>query len=328
MSPVGRDHMKDGVITLQAEEIPKDLQLDPEQHRASKFRKSTMESDSLSLSKKTIRSSIRSSTAPRTHSSTCLRKAENWLTHKPNVQLLTDEDSQELNITTHSVLDTENLYNQTLDEYLKQTDSLELRRKEMQHRKWTELVQVPLQKTIENYVNVQSSEDIERRRRAVLAQYLKYCNKRGASFMYDFDPSEYNPYILQLGKHLQVPTPPFPDPLLRQIQNKLEEERITLMCDTGRLYSAKEVRDLKLPHLRLGRQAMNAVEWVKTPVGYIESEIRQKNRQKIKGTLIQESNSYQTWNIAQKKKFPKRKTSPIRSSKPRTTTPTVQIITL
>lgn len=49
----------------------------------------------------------------------------------------------------------------------------------------------------------------------------------------------------------------------------------------GRLYSANEVNELnlqKLPQAPLGRQTMNGIKWLKTPFGYIESDIRVKSR--------------------------------------------------
>lgn len=61
---------------------------------------------------------------------------------------------------------------------MKQAESADLRRKEIQHKRWTERVAEPLQKTIERYIDGQTSQDIERRRRWLLEQYLDYCNKK------------------------------------------------------------------------------------------------------------------------------------------------------
>lgn len=70
------------------------------------------------------------------------------------------------------------VFHQTVDEYVKQADQAEQCRKEIQHKRWTERVSDPLQKAIEKYIDNQSSEDIEKRRRRLLAQYLRYCNKK------------------------------------------------------------------------------------------------------------------------------------------------------
>ncbi|KAG8445729.1 hypothetical protein GDO86_010495 [Hymenochirus boettgeri] len=222
------------------------------------------------------------------------RKARDWLAQKPNVKLLIDEESQEIRRATLYMLDSENHFNQTLAEYLKKTENSELRRKEIQHKRWAERVSGPLQRTIQSHIDVQSTKDIERRRRLVLAQYLKYCNKKGSAFLRDYDSAEYNPFFHQISnQYLQVFTPPFLDPLLQQSQKRVEEKRLTLHCETGRLYSAKEIHDLqKLPQVPLSRQSMDGIKWVKTPFGYIDSDIRQKSRQKVRGTFNQETHNF------------------------------------
>ncbi|XP_075454591.1 protein FAM228B [Ascaphus truei] len=287
--------MRNGTITVLTKQLPKDLLPDPEPTKEVTFRKSAQDRDCLFLPQKTTRSS----STYRSPSTTSLRKTDNWLAHKPYVQLLVDNESQDMDAKMQSVLCTEHHYSQSLDEYLRQTETVELRRKEMQHKQWTEHVSEPLQKTIANYVDGQSSEDIEKRRRLLLAQYLKYCNRKGRAFLRDYDVSEYNPFILQLGKqYLQVSTPPLLDPLLRQIQERFEEERLSLQCETGRLYSAKEIRELhlqKLPPVPLGRRTMNWNKWVTAPFGYIESEIRQKTRQRMRGTFNQGTMDFKIW---------------------------------
>ncbi|XP_053564909.1 protein FAM228B-like [Bombina bombina] len=330
MAPSFSSHMKEGVITLQTEQLPKDLLPDKGQSQEVKIWKLPKKCDYLFLPTQTVQSSFVSRKLP----STCLRKAEDWLAQKPYVQLA-DENDQDISAMAKHVLDTQNHYNQIIDNYLKQTDILELRRKEVQHKKWTERVSLPLQKTLENYINIQSSEDIERRRRVVLAQYLKYCNRKGSAFMKDFDPSEYNPYKLQLDKHyLQVSTPPLVDPLLQQVQKRFEEECVALQCETGRQYSAKEIREKKLPRFPLGRQSIDGAKWVKCHFGYIESEARQKHRQKMKGKSNQESFNFRawgedtdTWNL-NNLKLRKRTHSPTVFSKEPDSSQTVQIITI
>ncbi|KAM9316392.1 protein FAM228B-like [Gastrophryne carolinensis] len=281
------------------------------------FRKSTQNDDGLILPMKI------SSSRPMTRSlsTTSLRKIGDWLAYKPYVQLMVDQESQEISAKTQHVLDAENQYKQCLDGYLREVESADLRRKEMQHKKWTECVAEPLQKSIESYIDGQSSQDIERRRRLLLDQYLKYCNKRGSAYMRDYDSSEYDPFINRLWKqYLRVSTPPFKDPLLQQYQKRYEEEKVALYCDTGMLYSAKEIGELnlnKLPRAPLGRQTVNGIEWLKTPFSYVESEIRLKSRQRVRSSMNQGTLDFKTWadtkyppeifsterNICHKKKF-------------------------
>eukprot|EP00079_Xenopus_tropicalis_P035500 XP_017949271.1 PREDICTED: family with sequence similarity 228 member B isoform X2 [Xenopus tropicalis] len=261
MSAGCRSLMKDGKITMQSDEIPNGL-LPGTQH---KEKESSRDSGCVGRL-------IHSCPGARIMSTASNRKARDWLAQKPNIQMIVDEENQEIRETMQNVLDAENHFNQNLTKYLQKTENLELRRKEMQHKRWTERVSDPLQKTIQNYVDGQSARDIERRRRSVLGQYLKYCNKK-------------------------VFMPQFLDPLLQYTQRKVEEERITLHCETGRIYSAREIHELnmkKLPQVPLGRHSMNGVEWVKAPFGYIESEIRQKSRQRIRGTFNKESHDFNT----------------------------------
>ncbi|XP_077345005.1 protein FAM228B-like isoform X1 [Lithobates pipiens] len=290
-----RGMLKEGVITMQTSHLPKDLLPAPEHAKAVTFRKSSPNEDGSFLPKKVFPSRP----GTRSLSTTSLRKTEDWLAYKPYVQLIMDAENEKISAKTQCVLDAENHYNQCLDKYVKQAECADLRRKEIQHKRWTERVAEPLQKTIERYIDSQTSEDIERRRRWLLEQYLEYCNKKGSAFMRDYDSSEYDPFINRLCKHyLRVSTPVFKDPLLQQYQKRYEEEKVALHCDTGRLYSANEVNELnlqKLPQAPLGRQTMNGIKWLKTPFGYIESDIRVKSRQRVRGSVNQGTLDFKTW---------------------------------
>ncbi|XP_069830176.1 protein FAM228B isoform X2 [Dendropsophus ebraccatus] len=313
----------EGMVAVQKTQLPKELLPSPEQMKSVTFRNSYQRHNSLP----TPKTMAASRPVTRSLSTTSLRKTGNWLSHKPYVQLLVDEESREISAMTQNVLDTENLYNQKVDEYVKQADQAEQCRKEIQHKRWTERVADPLQQAIEKYIDNQSAEEIEKRRRCLLAQYLRYCNKKGSAFMRDYDSSEYDPFINRLYKHyLQVSTPAFQDPLLQQSQKRYEEEKIAMHCETGRVFSAKEIHKLnlqKLPRVPLGRQSMNGVEWLKTPLGYIESDTRLKSRQRVRGSCNQGSLDFKQWTdtkyppeifstemkICHKRRFPARPSS-------------------
>ncbi|XP_077667662.1 protein FAM228B isoform X1 [Eretmochelys imbricata] len=175
---------------------------------------------------------------------------------------------------------------QEVDKYLKHRDFLELRKKEIQYKKWLECVSEPLLQKIEDKVDSQSSEEIEERKRKQLSLYLNYCNKKGKVALEDYDASEYDPLFLNAHPaYLKVSTPPLHDPLLKEVQGRFLEGGLIQQCETGRIYSAKEMNDLykaKLPLLPLGRQTMDAAEWLKIPPGYIESEIHQRKRRSAK----------------------------------------------
>ncbi|XP_053879661.1 protein FAM228B isoform X2 [Malaclemys terrapin pileata] len=175
---------------------------------------------------------------------------------------------------------------QEVDKYLRHRDFLELRKKEIQYKKWLERVSEPLLQKIEDKVDSQSSEEIEERKRKQLSLYLNYCNKKGKVALEDYDSSEYDPLFLNTHPtYLKVSTPPLHDPLLKEVQGRFLEGGLIQQCETGRIYSAKERNDLykaKLPLLPLGRQNMDAADWLKIPPGYVESEIRQRKRRRVK----------------------------------------------
>ncbi|XP_078234458.1 uncharacterized protein LOC110080662 isoform X7 [Pogona vitticeps] len=98
---------------------------------------------------------------------------------------------------------------------------------------------------------------------------------------------------------VQASIPPLNDPLLKEIQERYFEAGIIKQCDTGKIYSSKEINELQkveLPLLPLSRQLMNPVEWLKIPPGYMESEIRQKSRQKMVPTRNMSSMDFKSWN--------------------------------
>ncbi|XP_069461963.1 protein FAM228B-like isoform X2 [Ambystoma mexicanum] len=226
MSSSFPDGVGEGIITLhlkegQADDIMKELlplpeDCDPEASRVPK----------------------KSSSSSVSGISPCFkRKPFDWLVQKQlsNAQALMNKENYRVNAATKSLLNTELHYVKEFDKYLRQREMLELRKKELQYKKWLERVSVPLLKSIDNYTDQQSNDEIENRRRKAFDQYLDYRNKKGYAFLEIYNPSEYNPFLLQLCKtYLKVSTPPLHDPLLRQLRDRFEEEGIALQCETGK----------------------------------------------------------------------------------------------
>ncbi|KAL7991406.1 hypothetical protein Chor_015662 [Crotalus horridus] len=82
----------------------------------------------------------------------------------------------------------------------------------------------------------------------------------------------------------QASVPPLRDPLLKEVEGRYIEASIMQQCETGKLYSSKDVHELhktELPPLPLGRQLMNPIDWLKIPFQYMESDVRQKSRSTI-----------------------------------------------
>ncbi|XP_075779519.1 protein FAM228B isoform X1 [Pelodiscus sinensis] len=141
------------------------------------------------------------STPPSTFGSSASERkksCKHWLTQKrfSQVQAVSNE-GQDIIAATQSILDRENYFVKEVDKYLRHRDFLELRRKEIQYKKWFEHVSQPLLQKIEDKVDSQSSEDIEERKRKQLTLYLNYYrNKKGKVVLDDYDPAEYDPLFL------------------------------------------------------------------------------------------------------------------------------------
>ncbi|XP_035178069.1 protein FAM228B isoform X3 [Oxyura jamaicensis] len=176
-----------------------------------------------------------------------------------------------------------------VDRYLTHNDFLNLRKKEILYKKWLEDVSEPLLQKIEDKMDSQSSDEIEKRKEEQLSLYLNYCKKKGYVALETYDPLEYDPFLLQRSTECwKVPclvsVPALQDPLLKAVQRKFVETGIVKQCETGRLCSAREVNELskaELPLLPLSRQRMDAVEWLKIPPLYIASEAHRTRRQRV-----------------------------------------------
>ncbi|KAH0621782.1 hypothetical protein JD844_023409, partial [Phrynosoma platyrhinos] len=169
--------------------------------------------------------------------------------------------------SAQSLLEKETYFVREVDRYLKHSDFLAQRRKEMLYKKWFENVSRPLLQKIQDKIDKQSSEEIEERKRKQLSLYLNYCNKKGGAFLESYSPSSYDPFFLKTCTDIWK---------WRKI--------ILFPCfqlPAGKIFSPREMNELhklELPLLPLSRQLMSAVEWLKVPPGYMESEVRQRSR--------------------------------------------------
>ncbi|XP_061463521.1 protein FAM228B isoform X2 [Rhineura floridana] len=228
------------------------------------------------------------------------KASESWLTQKHfSIAQAIFNESQDVVGTTQALLERENNFVREVDRYLKHSDFLALRRREMLYKKWFESVSSPLLQKIQDKVDNQSSEEIEKRKRKELSLYLNYCNKKGSTFLESYSHSSYDPFFLKSSTNTwKASVPPLYDPLLKEIQGRYLEAGIIQQCDTGKIYSSKEMNGLhkvELPLLPLSRQLMNPVEWLKIPAGYMESEIRQNSRRKMSTTRNVSSMDFKSW---------------------------------
>ncbi|XP_074141441.1 protein FAM228B-like [Sminthopsis crassicaudata] len=127
--------------------------------------------------------------------------------------------------------------------YLDYQDMLRVRRRELMYRKWVRNVGDPLQQLITQRVaatHLTAKEKLE-----AADNYLKYSNKMGRTFIDHYDPREYDPFYMRNKDpaYLKVLVPPFRDPVWQAQQDRDEENRAILQCETGRRYTMKEFKE-------------------------------------------------------------------------------------
>ncbi|KAL2773659.1 protein FAM228B isoform b, partial [Daubentonia madagascariensis] len=99
---------------------------------------------------------------------------------------------------------------------------------------------------------------------------------------------------------LKVTIPPFRDPLKKAQYDKDNEKRTLLQCETGKIYTMKEFKEVekaqlhsRFPRISNSRHFMTPNEWLKLPTRYIESEFCKRSRYKGSSFLEKEPLCYQ-----------------------------------
>ncbi|XP_021088090.1 protein FAM228B isoform X2 [Mesocricetus auratus] len=205
------------------------------------------------------------------------------------MEALAKEDTD---AAVQSILYRENYVMKELDKYLYHHDFLNARRKEILYKKWVECVADPLQKKI--LEKVCSHKKIKKRRRQELDNFLRHLNKKEHAFIEHYDPKEYDPFYMSKEdpNFLKVIMPPFRDPLKKAQYNKDDEKRTLLQCETGKIYTMKEFKEIekaqlhsRFPSISNSRQCITPNEWLKVPMSYIESEFCKKSRIKVRANF-------------------------------------------
>ncbi|XP_057165332.1 protein FAM228B-like isoform X3 [Ursus arctos] len=196
---------------------------------------------------------------------------------------------EDIDAAIQSILYRESYVIKELDKYLQHHDFLKARRKEMLHKRWADHVAHPLQKKI--IEKVCSYKKIKKRRQEELDGFLKHVNKKGNAFIEHYDPKEYDPFYMSKEdpNFLKVTIPPFRDPLKKAQYDKDDEKRTLLQCETGKIYTIKEFKEIeeaklhsRFPRISNSRHFMTPNEWLKLPTTYIESEFCKRSRLKVK----------------------------------------------
>ncbi|XP_073905385.1 protein FAM228B isoform X1 [Castor canadensis] len=217
-----------------------------------------------------------------------LKSSKEWLEPQPLsfMEALAKEDTD---AAIQSILYRENYVIKELDKYLHHHDFLNTRRKEMLYKRWADHVADPLQKKV--LEKVCSYKKIKKRRQEESDSFVKYVNKTGNVFIQHYDPKEYDPFYMSKEdpNFMKVIVPPFRDPLKKAQYDKDEEKRTLLQCETGKIYTMKEFKEIekaqlhsRFPSICNSRHFMNSNEWLKVPTRYIESEFCKRSRLKVK----------------------------------------------
>ncbi|XP_070148439.1 protein FAM228B isoform X5 [Ovis canadensis] len=140
-----------------------------------------------------------------------------------------------------------------------------------------------------SFMQVLAKEDVDAAIQSIL--YRENYIIKGNAFIEHYDPKEYDPFYVNKEdpNFLKVTIPPFRDPLKKAQYDKDDGKRILLQCETGKIYTMKEFKEVekaklhsRFPGISNSRHLMTPNEWIRLPPNYIESEFCKRSRLKIK----------------------------------------------
>ncbi|XP_056014256.1 protein FAM228B-like isoform X19 [Ostrea edulis] len=212
-------------------------------------------------------------------------RVQDWLNEKTvkGLQERSDMETKEARELYNPLLEVEGTFVRDMQNVVKSKDVLDLRKREMLHKKWNDRVYEPLRGKIIDVMDGEDWPELDRRKRELHKQYLEFVNQKGHVFLDTMDPSEY--YAQALNGHrpapIKIATKAFRDPLLSQGRERSAEERTILRCLTGNDYTDKDIEQVKLPPLPLvplGRHGTDSIRWLEMPLHNIESTPRMASR--------------------------------------------------
>ncbi|XP_056014261.1 protein FAM228B-like isoform X23 [Ostrea edulis] len=216
-----------------------------------------------------------------------------------------DMETKEARELYNPLLEVEGTFVRDMQNVVKSKDVLDLRKREMLHKKWNDRVYEPLRGKIIDVMDGEDWPELDRRKRELHKQYLEFVNQKGHVFLDTMDPSEY--YAQALNGHrpapIKIATKAFRDPLLSQGRERSAEERTILRCLTGNDYTDKDIEQVKLPPLPLvplGRHGTDSIRWLEMPLHNIESTPRMASRRRMHGTFNQSQLNFEEWSRAQR----------------------------
>ncbi|XP_027140392.1 protein FAM228A isoform X1 [Larimichthys crocea] len=153
------------------------------------------------------------------------------------LQAKMEAENQQAKEIIQPLLDAENGFVKELERFLSQRDVAELRRRELQHKRWTERVWFPLQRKVEEHVS--SCSPVEaKRRQSLYSHYLHHCNTKGFVFLETYNPKEYNPFLLNIKQphYFKLSTADSKEPLYRQLHERPKQKTTAHSCEAGCKY--------------------------------------------------------------------------------------------
>ncbi|XP_074652000.1 protein FAM228B-like isoform X2 [Tubulanus polymorphus] len=217
-------------------------------------------------------------------------KLQDWLSAKNvrTVQEKADLETKETKQMYNSILDVENSFVKDIDKLLQYKDELNLRKKEVLHKSYSEKVHEPIRKKINRAMSGPSYVELDKRKRQLHKEYLEFTNKKGHVFLDTYAPEEYYPLGLCPVRpyHIKAELNHLSDPVLNQERKRAEEDRTILHCITGRRYTDKDIAQIHLPQLPLvplGRHGTECSTWLAMKLHDIESPVRKASQGRMHG---------------------------------------------
>lgn len=229
-------------------------------------------------------------------------KMQSWISKKSlqGLQERADKEAKETKSMYESLLSREEAFMREVSSYLYDKDICDLRKKEILHKKWTDRVHEPIRKRIIEELDSQGFAQHVEKKRELHRDYLQYLNKKGCAFLDTYPPDDYYPLGLISAKpcYAMLRMKRINDPLLSQQRARTAEERTILRCQTGTIYSDKDIAEVHLPQLPLvplGRQGTGCTTWLTMPYTFIESPIRAGYSENSKREMNASHFSFQDW---------------------------------
>ncbi|XP_041950757.1 protein FAM228A isoform X1 [Alosa sapidissima] len=175
----------------------------------------------------------------------CWAGQTTWISYN-SLRKQLEAEQQDLKAIAQPLLDTENTFvKRDVEQMLCRQQTQDQCRRELLYKCWSEEVWTPIQRGVEQHMAQVAGQGTQRLR-SMLLHYIHHCNAKGYVFLDTYDPQEYNPFLLNTIHPYtsKVTTPALKDPLFIQSRDRIKEKRVVLRCQTGQVYTRKQVEEI------------------------------------------------------------------------------------